>query len=115
MQRFSHRVTSKAEQMNLPHADHFFFFVLPFTITECIKAQEIELFLVVVVAAAAAAAAIIYKRSRRRDHHQLIGAATIHESPARQFYTCGREIINSATVENSELLTTTTTTATSRS
>jgi hypothetical protein len=87
MQRFSHRGTSKAEQMNLPDADHFFIFLLPVTITECIKAQEIELFLLLLVAAAAAAAAIIYKRSRRRDHHQLIGAATIHESPARQFYT----------------------------
>lgn len=88
MQRFSHLGTSKAEQMNLPHADHFFFFLLAVTITECIKAQEIEFFLVLVVAAAAvAAAAIIYKRSRRRDHHQLIGAATIDESPARQFYT----------------------------
>jgi hypothetical protein len=87
MQRFSHRGTSKAEQMNLPHADHFFFFSLPVTITERIKAQEFELFLLVVVAAAGAAAAIIYKRSRRRDHHQIIGAATIHESPARQFYT----------------------------
>lgn len=87
MQRFSHRGTSKAEQMNLPHADHFFFFLLPVTITEYIKAQEIELLLLLVVAAAAAAAAIIYKRSRRRDHHQLIGAATVHESPARQFYT----------------------------
>ncbi len=73
--------------MNLPDADHFFIFLLPVTITECIKAQEIELFLLLLVAAAAAAAAIIYKRSRRRDHHQLIGAATIHESPARQFYT----------------------------